>query len=128
MAWSSVATNPRVAYPMIVPDRPPRRMPSAEEPDEPTRAPCDAGATAIGWIRSVAPEAATGRLARLYREAVERAGKVYRVLRIQSLRPQTLEASTALYSEIMLSPRSPLSRIRREMIATAVSRANDCHY
>jgi alkylhydroperoxidase family enzyme len=36
--------------------------------------------------------------------------------------------STLLYSEIMLSGESGLSRIQREMIATAVSRANGCHY
>ncbi|HUP43194.1 MAG TPA: carboxymuconolactone decarboxylase family protein, partial [Thermoanaerobaculia bacterium] len=43
-------------------------------------------------------------------------------------RPETLEASVALYLEVMHSDRSPLSRARREMIATAVSRANRCFY
>lgn len=82
----------------------------------------------IGWIRSVAPNQAEGRLARLYRQAVARAGKVFHVLRIQSLRPETLAASTNLYSEVMLSPRSPLTRAQREMIAVVVSRINRCHY
>jgi len=50
------------------------------------------------------------------------------VLRIQSLRPETLEASVALYLEVMHSRKSPLSRAQREMIATTVSRANACHY
>lgn len=82
----------------------------------------------MSWIRTVTPEEATGLLARLYREAVDRAGKVFQVIRCQSLRPEVLERSTALYREVMHSDRSPLTRARREMIATAVSRANACFY
>lgn len=82
----------------------------------------------MAWIRTVPPGEATGLLKRLYDEALARAGKVFNVLRLQSLRPEVLRAGVALYQEIMLSPRSPLSRARREMIAVAVSRANGCHY
>ena len=82
----------------------------------------------MAWIRTVPPGEATGLLKRLYDEALARAGKVFNVLRIQSLRPEVLRAGVALYQEIMLSPRSPLSRVQREMIAVAVSRANGCHY
>jgi uncharacterized peroxidase-related enzyme len=82
----------------------------------------------MAWIRTVAPGEATGLLKRLYDQAIARAGKVFNVLRIQSLRPEVLRAGIALYQEIMLSPRSPLSRAQREMIAVAVSRANGCHY
>lgn len=82
----------------------------------------------MAWIRTVAPGEATGLLKRLYDQALARAGKVFNVLRIQSLRPELLRAGVALYEELMLSPRSPLSRARREMIAVAVSRANGCHY
>lgn len=80
------------------------------------------------WIETVAPEKAKGRLARLYKQAVQRAGRVYQVIRLQSPRPDVLAASTRLYTEVMHSEKSPLTRIQREMIATAVSRANDCHY
>lgn len=82
----------------------------------------------MAWIQTVAPADSTGLLRRLYDAAIVRAGKVWNVVRLQSLRPETLEASTALYLEVMKSPRSPLSRAQREMIATAVSRANACHY
>ncbi len=82
----------------------------------------------MAWIETIDPSAADGLLKRLYDAAVKRAGKVYNVLRLQSLRPETLRASTQLYVEVLRSPRSPLSRARREMIATVVSRANDCHY
>jgi uncharacterized peroxidase-related enzyme len=82
----------------------------------------------MAWIRTIAPEEATGLLKRLYGQALARAGKVFNVLRLQSLRPEVLKAGVALYTEIMISPRSPLSRAQREMIAVAVSRANECHY
>ncbi len=64
----------------------------------------------------------------LYRTAIDRAGKVFNVLRLQSLRPEVLRASTDLYLEVMHSPTSPLSRAQREMIAVTVSRANACEY
>ncbi|MDX1642823.1 MAG: carboxymuconolactone decarboxylase family protein [Thermoanaerobaculia bacterium] len=81
----------------------------------------------MAWIRTVAPDAAEGLLAKLYRAAVKRAGKVFNVLRIQSVRPRVLRASTQLYIEVMYGE-SGLSRAQREMIATSVSRANDCFY
>jgi alkylhydroperoxidase family enzyme len=82
----------------------------------------------MAWITTVDPARATGLLKRLYDEAVARAGKVFNVLRCQSVRPRVLEISVKLYEEVMLSDRSPLSRIQREMIAVAVSRSNACHY
>lgn len=82
----------------------------------------------VAFIRTIPPAEATGLLERLYEEAVARAGKVFHVLSVQSLRPEVLAAGIELYKELMLSDRSPLSRVQREMIAIAVSRANACHY
>lgn len=82
----------------------------------------------MAWIETVPPESAGGLLERLYRAAVERAGKVFNILSIQSLRPEVLRISTHLYVEVMRSPESGLSRARRELLATVVSRANGCHY
>ena len=82
----------------------------------------------MAFIHTIAPGEATGLLKRLYDEAIARAGKVFNVLRIQSLRPEVLEAGVALYKELMFSPKSPLTRVQRERIAVAVSRANECHY
>lgn len=82
----------------------------------------------MAWIETIPPERAQGLLKRLYEEAVRRAGKLFNVVRVQSLRPRTLRASVGLYLEVMHSPDSPLSRAQREMIATVVSRANGCHY
>ena len=81
----------------------------------------------MAWIRTIDPGEATGLLRRLYDEAVARTGKVFHVLRLQSLRPTVLERSTALYLELMVAP-GPLSRAQREAIATAVSSANGCGY
>lgn len=79
------------------------------------------------WIRTVSPEHATGRLKQIYDAAVRRAGRVWNVVRLMSLRPETLEASLGLYQALMHRP-SGLSRAQREMIATVVSRANNCYY
>ena len=82
----------------------------------------------MAWIKTVAPGEATGLLARLYEEAVRRAGKVFNVVRIQSPRPRVLRSSITLYREIMFSEENGLTRAQREMIATVVSRANRCGY
>jgi len=81
-----------------------------------------------GWIESVAPEDATGLLAKLYKAALGRSGRVFNVLRIQSLRPKVLRVSTQLYTELMHSKESPLSKAQREMLATAVSSTIACAY
>jgi alkylhydroperoxidase family enzyme len=79
------------------------------------------------WIRTVPPEAARGKLAQLYAAAVERAGKVFAIVRAMSLSPDTLQASMGLYRQLMFGA-SALSRAQREMLAVVVSRANSCHY
>ena len=80
------------------------------------------------WIRTVGVEEATGRLARTYRAAIERAGRVFGIVRTMSLHPAMLEASMGLYITIMKTDAGHLSGRQREMLATVVSRVNDCHY
>jgi len=82
----------------------------------------------MAWSKTVPPEEATGLLRQLYAAATRRAGKVFNVIRLQSPRPKVLRASTQLYMEVMNSADNGLSRAQREMIATAVSQANSCHY
>ena len=81
----------------------------------------------MAHIDTVPPDRATGLLKRIYDAAVARAGRVFQILRIQSLNPPTLQASMTLYQATMFGP-SPLSRAEREMVAVVVSRANDCFY
>ncbi len=82
----------------------------------------------MAWIRTIEPEEATGLLRTIYAAAIRRAGKVFNVVKLQSPRPRVLQASIRLYTEIMHGEDSDLSRVEREMIATAVSAANDCRY
>jgi alkylhydroperoxidase family enzyme len=82
----------------------------------------------MAWIRTVAPSEARGLLRRLYEAAVRRAGKVYNIIRIQSLRPRALRSSTQLYLEVMHACDSGPSRVQREMIAVTVSQINGCFY
>jgi alkylhydroperoxidase family enzyme len=81
----------------------------------------------MAWIRRVSPKDATGRLKEIYDEAFRRAGRVFNILRVQSLNPTVLDASIELYKAVMLGP-SPLSRMQRETLATVTSWANGCFY
>ncbi len=85
------------------------------------------------WIRTVQADEAEGRLAKTYRAAEARAGRVYGILRTMSLAPSVLDASMGLYQRVMFAPegvdgRGGLSRRQRELLAVVVSRANGCHY
>ena len=79
------------------------------------------------WIRTINPDEATGRLAKSYRAALERAGRVFGIVRAMSLAPPVLDASMGLYQKIMYAP-TGLTRRQREMLATVVSCENHCHY
>jgi alkylhydroperoxidase family enzyme len=81
----------------------------------------------VAWIRLTSVEEAAGDLARLYREAIERAGRVWNIVRLMSPNPPVLEQSMALYRAVMFG-RSPLSRSQRELLATVVSRTLGCPY
>jgi alkylhydroperoxidase family enzyme len=70
---------------------------------------------------------ATGLLKEEYDAAVGRAGKVFNIVKSMSLRPRVLKRSMDLYREIMFGA-CGLSRQERELLATVVSRHNDCHY
>jgi uncharacterized peroxidase-related enzyme len=79
------------------------------------------------WIKVIEPEDATGELKQEYDAAAERAGKVFNILKVQSLNPGALRASMQMYRATMFGP-SGLSRAEREMLATVVSWANHCFY
>jgi uncharacterized peroxidase-related enzyme len=81
----------------------------------------------MAWIKVVEPEEATGVLKQEYDAALERAGKVFNILKVQSLNPHALQASMQMYRATMFGP-SGLSRAEREMLATVVSWANHCFY
>lgn len=81
----------------------------------------------MAWIKTIAQEEASGALKNEYSKAVRRAGKVFNILKIQSLNPGTLHDSMNLYLTAMHGP-SGLSRAERELLAVVVSCANHCFY
>jgi len=81
----------------------------------------------VAHLDLIDPDDATGMLADEYAAAVARAGKVYNIVRSMSLRPGVLKRSMELYKAIMFGP-SALTRQERELLATVVSAANECHY
>ena len=82
----------------------------------------------MAWIHTVAPDDAEGALRPIYDAGIARSGRVYGIVRLMSLQPAVLQASMGLYMATTTSPRSPLPRWFRELIAVTVSRANDCFY
>lgn len=78
-------------------------------------------------LRLTEVEEATGPLKDEYDAAIGRAGKVFQIVKAMSLRPGVLKRSLELYRGIMFGS-SGLSRQERELLATVVSRENDCHY
>ena len=81
----------------------------------------------MAWIKMIEPEEATGTLKEEYSRAVARAGKVFNILKIQSVNPATLGASMKLYLASMHGP-SGLSRAERELLGVVASWANHCFY
>lgn len=79
------------------------------------------------WIEQVPPEKATGLLRQLFDAAIERAGRIWRVVHVMSVNPPAMRDTMAFYRTIMMGP-SPLSRVQRELLATVVSAEAGCRY
>ena len=80
------------------------------------------------WVRWLLNEEATGLLKKEYDAAIKRAGKIWNIVRIMSLRPTTLQASMRLYGSVVHRASPLLGRPEREMIAVVVSQTNHCPY
>jgi alkylhydroperoxidase family enzyme len=81
----------------------------------------------VPHIRLIDVDEADGLLKEEYGAAVERAGKVFNILKSMSLNPPVLRASMELYKAIMFGE-SALSRAERELLATVTSAEQFCHY
>jgi uncharacterized peroxidase-related enzyme len=79
------------------------------------------------WIKTVDVDDARGDLAGQYSAAIARAGKVFNIVRVMSLKPEQMRDSMAFYRTLMFG-KSGLSRAERELAAVIVSQANKCHY
>ncbi|MCZ6675911.1 MAG: carboxymuconolactone decarboxylase family protein [Candidatus Poribacteria bacterium] len=81
----------------------------------------------MAWIRTVPESEATGIVKEEYDTSIKRAGRIYNIVKLFSIKPESLKAFIHQYQVVMLGP-SKLSRAQREMIATVVSRINACRY
>ena len=81
----------------------------------------------MAHLRLIDDGEADGPLKEEYDAAIERAGKVFNILKSMSLNPPVLRASMELYRAIMFGE-SGLSRKERELLATVTSSEQSCHY
>lgn len=80
------------------------------------------------WIEVIEPNNAEGRLKKLYDQVVDPTGHVDNILKAHSLRPRTLHGHLWLYKATMHTKPNELSNRERELVATCVSRSNQCEY
>ena len=81
----------------------------------------------MAWIRTVPESEATDIVKEEYEAGIERTGRVYNIVKLFSIKPESLKVFINQYQVIMHGP-SKLSRAQREMIATVVSQINACQY
>lgn len=81
----------------------------------------------MAWIRIVEEHEADDLLKREYDAAQRRAGKVFNIVKVQSLNPAALRAGVGLYLTLMYGT-SGVSRAERELLAVVTSWANNCFY
>jgi alkylhydroperoxidase family enzyme len=82
---------------------------------------------AVPYINKVSMEDADGLLDRIFQARTKSAGRLWEIVAVQSLNPESLRESMRMYGQIMFAD-SPLSRAQREMVAVVTSLANECHY
>ena len=81
----------------------------------------------MSWIRTVPEEEASGELKEIYDDTRAKFGNVINLVKIQSLRPETMARGRNLYRHMLGAP-GGLSHLQRVLLATVVSSLNHCHY
>lgn len=81
----------------------------------------------MSFIGYVSYDDASDELKKLYQCFGGESKQPANIVRIAGLNPKAMEAHVNFYRSICQQP-SPVSRDRREMIATLVSALNNCHY
>jgi len=81
----------------------------------------------MSWINEIEVSEADGRLAEIYKELVEKRGKISNILKVHSLNPEAMSGHLDLYMTLLFG-KSGLSRAEREAIGVVVSAENDCAY
>lgn len=81
----------------------------------------------MSWIKTISEDKADGLLADIYEQSSAKFGRVINLVKIQSLRPETMSLGKQLYAHLMTAS-GGLSRLQRVLIATVVSKINGCYY
>lgn len=81
----------------------------------------------MSYIKTVAPQEAQGTVKEIYDTLQEGYGRVPNVVRVQSLRPDLLEATVLFFQRLMLEAHR-LSRTTKELLASYVSKITACEY
>jgi len=87
----------------------------------------------MSWVKEITEKQATSHLAEVYAEVLctplggRRLPSIPNIMQCMSLRPQALRSVWQWNAAITFGA-STLGRAREEMIATAVSALNRCHY
>lgn len=80
------------------------------------------------WIRMIPVAQATGRLHELYERVKTPHGTVDNVMRVHSLRPETMEGHVVLYRSVLHNAANTLPFWFLEVVASYVSMTNRCDY
>ena len=81
----------------------------------------------MAWIDKADVDGAHGVLGKIYRDALQRAGKVWQIVQVQSQNPGQLRAGLSLYRATMHTDSAIPARLR-ETLAVVVSKVNHCVY
>jgi uncharacterized peroxidase-related enzyme len=81
----------------------------------------------MSWVTTIEEKDAQGQLATIYQENRAKFGYVMNLVKIQSLRPDSMVLGRQLYRHLMDNP-GGLTRLQRYLIATVVSKVNGCLY
>lgn len=81
----------------------------------------------MAYVEVTPYQQSEGVLREEYDAGIERAGRVWNILSVQSRLPAVLRESMRLYKEVMFGP-SPLTRAQRELLAAVTSTANQTRY
>ena len=81
----------------------------------------------MAYINIINEADATDFLKETYDQIAEKRGKVGNIMKIHSLNPASMQAHFDLYLAIMFN-QNGIIRVDRELVAVAVSVANDCTY
>ena len=81
----------------------------------------------MAFIKLFNFDEASGLLKKEYEKGLRRAGRIWKILSIQSQTPQILQDSMRLYGSTMFG-KTRLTKFDRELLAVVTSITNECEY